>query len=154
MDTEKYILDLKRWMSAQGYTQRDIAERLSVSQPSVANLLNGKKPFGKLNAYRWQEAFGISASWLMTGEGEMLVGGKEPSVGGSHNTVTGDHNVVGSGVQVHAGAEGELQSLRQQNEALTRSLDRLTVSLDRLTRQMDLLMSDRLEVKQRHNDSG
>lgn len=135
-------------------TQMKIAERLGTSQAYVNAMLCGRKEFGRVAAKKWQEAFGISASWLMTGEGEMLVGCKEPSVGGSHNTVTGDHNVVGSGVQVHAGAEGELQSLRQQNEALTRSLDRLTVSLDRLTRQMDLLMSDRLEVKQRHNDSG
>ena len=145
---------LKKHFRDAGVTQKDISAKLGVTQGYVALMLNGKQPFGRAAAKKWQEAFGISASWLMTGEGEMLVGGQKPMVEGSHNTVTGDHNVVGSGVQVHAGAEGELQSLRQQNEALTRSLDRLTVSLDRLTRQVDLLMSDRLEVKQRHNDSG
>lgn len=145
---------LKKYFRDAGISQKEMSAKLGVTQGYVALMLNGKQPFGRTAAKKWQEAFGINASWLMTGEGEMLVEDKKSAVDGSHNTVTGDHNVVGSGVQVHTGAEGELQSLRQQNEALTRSLDRLTVSLDRLTRQMDILMADRLEVKQRHKDSG
>lgn len=62
---------LKDFFSRQGLTQQAIADRLGVSQSAVSALLNGK-PFGKKNATKWGDEFGIQPSWLLTGEGEML----------------------------------------------------------------------------------
>ena len=62
---------LKDFFSRQGLTQQAIADRLGVSQSAVSALLNGK-PFGRKNATKWGDEFGIQPSWLLTGEGEML----------------------------------------------------------------------------------
>lgn len=72
-DNENVLLGekLKDFFSRQGLTQQAIADRLGVSQSAVSALLNGK-PFGKKNATKWGDEFGIQPSWLLTGEGEML----------------------------------------------------------------------------------
>ena len=63
---------LSSFFKAQGITQEVIASQLGVSQQYVSGLLSGKKPFGKKQAQRFAELWGISPSWLLTGEGEML----------------------------------------------------------------------------------
>lgn len=66
---------LVEFFKDQGLTQEDIAARLGVSQAHVNQLLNGKTPFGKKTASKWASTFGVSAAWLLTGEGEMLMAG-------------------------------------------------------------------------------
>lgn len=56
-----------------GITQEELALRLGVSQAHINQLLNGKTPFGKRTASKWAEVLGVSAAWLLTGDGEMLV---------------------------------------------------------------------------------
>lgn len=69
----KYIADLLAdYFREQGITQDAIAQRLGVSQQYVSGLLSGKKSFGKKQAQRFSEIWGIQPSWLLTGEGEML----------------------------------------------------------------------------------
>lgn len=72
-DNENVLLGekLKDFFSRQGLTQQAIADRLGVSQSAVSALLNGK-PFGRKNATKWGDEFGIQPSWLLTGKGEML----------------------------------------------------------------------------------
>lgn len=85
--------ELKNFFKEQGLTQKDLAEILGVSQPYIGMLLTGKKPFGKNTANIWSEKFGLSASWLLTGEGEMLKQGPTQIVSGQgahHFTQTGD----------------------------------------------------------------
>lgn len=55
-----------------GITQVSIAERLGVSKAYVNSLFTGKRPFGKKQAEIWEQKFGISRTWLLTGEGDML----------------------------------------------------------------------------------
>ncbi|HBC28698.1 MAG TPA: peptidase S24 [Prevotellaceae bacterium] len=66
--------DLKAWMMSNGLTQKKISDALGTSTAYVNTMMCGKKPFGRAAAKKWQEAFGLNASWLMTGEGPMLVG--------------------------------------------------------------------------------
>lgn len=73
MDKEK-LSELIAYLKGEGLTQTVIASRLGVSQPYVNALLTGKKDFGKKQAQVWREMFGLSPSWLLTGEGPMLVG--------------------------------------------------------------------------------
>lgn len=55
--------------------QSEIVSRLGVSQQAVSALLNGKS-FGKNTAKKWEGTFGIQASWLLTGSGDMFKNSK------------------------------------------------------------------------------
>lgn len=68
---------LSAYFDSKGMTQVDIASRLSVSKAYVNSLFTGRRPFGKKQAEIWESLFGISKSWLLTGEGEMLLDDKE-----------------------------------------------------------------------------
>ena len=70
--------ELAEYFKSIGITQEDIANRLGVSQQYVSALLSGKSAFGKKQAQRFQEIWGIQSSWLLTGEGDMLAKRKIP----------------------------------------------------------------------------
>ena len=65
---------LKEYFENKGVTQSEIAEKLGVSKAYVNALFTGKRAFGKKQAEAWVNLFGLSASWLLTGEGDMLTG--------------------------------------------------------------------------------
>lgn len=69
---EKFFMDLKSFFKKKGITQNDIAKDLNVSQPYVNSILNGRMPIGKNQARRLSNLYGLSFSWLLTGEGEIL----------------------------------------------------------------------------------
>lgn len=64
---------LSDYFDRKGITQVEIATKLNVSKAYVNSLFTGRRPFGKKQAEIWESTFGISRSWLLTGEGEMLV---------------------------------------------------------------------------------
>lgn len=76
MDEEK-LLALGKYLRETGHTQASIASQLGVSQPYVNALLTGRKAFGKSQAKKWGDLYGLSPSWLLTGEGPMLKEEKE-----------------------------------------------------------------------------
>ncbi len=51
--------------------QEEMAKVLGVSQPLISKLLNGRA-FGKKTAEKWEEEFGISSVFLLTGKGESI----------------------------------------------------------------------------------
>lgn len=55
----------------RGITQESIAAQLGVSQAYVSALMSGKKAFGKKQAQKWNELFGLSVNWLLTGNGNI-----------------------------------------------------------------------------------
>lgn len=63
---------LQKHFEEIGLSQVTIAEELGVTKAYVNALLSGRQRFGKKQAQIWSEKFGISKSWLLTGEGEML----------------------------------------------------------------------------------
>lgn len=69
---------LNDYFKSLGITQEAIAERLGVSQQYISRLLSGKAAFGKKQAQRFYEIWGIQPSWLLTGEGPMLSKKKIP----------------------------------------------------------------------------
>jgi transcriptional regulator with XRE-family HTH domain len=73
--SEKKISALAEYFKSKGVTQSAIAEELGVSKAYVNSLMNGKKAFGKAQAAKWGDLYGLSPSWLLTGEGEMLKDG-------------------------------------------------------------------------------
>lgn len=69
---------LRLYFNRQGISQVDIAEKLGVSKAYVNALFNGNSTFGKKTAEKWEAEFGISKSFLLTGNGQMLVGDQNP----------------------------------------------------------------------------
>lgn len=63
---------LQAYFDSQGITQVAIADKLGVSKAYVNSLFTGKRPFGKKQAEIWENEFGISRTFLLSGEGEML----------------------------------------------------------------------------------
>lgn len=63
---------LQKHFEGAGLSQVAIAEELGVTKAYVNALLSGRQRFGKKQAQIWSEKFGLSKSWLLTGEGEML----------------------------------------------------------------------------------
>lgn len=61
---------LKEFFERKKINQQEIADLLGVSQTYVNAILNGKKPLGKKNAEKFANLFGLSKSFLLTGEGE------------------------------------------------------------------------------------
>lgn len=64
---------LRQHFDGEGISQKDLSEKLGVSKAYVNSLFTGKSAFGKKQAELWEKNFGLSAAWLLTGEGEMLV---------------------------------------------------------------------------------
>lgn len=70
---ENTVEQLRLFFKERGMKQEQIASMLGVSQAYVNSLLNGNKPFGKKQAKKFEEVFGISEVWLLTGKGEMVI---------------------------------------------------------------------------------
>lgn len=66
------LLKLRKYLKDKGFTQVKIAETFNVDKGYINQLLTGRKAFGKRTAQEWSDHFGLSSSWLLTGEGEML----------------------------------------------------------------------------------
>lgn len=131
---------LTEFFKAQGITQDAIAERLGVSQQYVSKLLSGKAAFGKKQAQRFGELFGIQPSWLLTGEGAMLA---TPASGNTQ--VIGKNNgtaINGGGkVEAPAGADAQFREYAMRKDAQVDELisqnGRLIRIIERLTEKDD-----------------
>lgn len=113
-DKKKFCDDLKEFFKAQGLTQQNIAERLKVSQSYVGMLMSGAKAFGKNTAQTWADEFGLSAAWLLTGEGAMACGVVQ-------NNQNGD-NYQGDGMTVHKDGEDLREQIKKKDEQIDRLL--------------------------------
>ena len=71
---------LKKFFEDKGLNQTQIAEKLGVSVPYVNAVLNGTKTLGKKNAEKWANLFGLSKSFLLTGEGDIKDSNKQQKI--------------------------------------------------------------------------
>lgn len=66
---------LRRYIKSLGLTQKEAAEKIGISAPHMANLLNGRDGMGQKKVGRICAAFPeLSATYLLTGRGELLPG--------------------------------------------------------------------------------
>lgn len=72
MDTSEKLRKLKLYLTERGITQEELAIRFNVTPSHISGLMNGRTKFGKRTAKIWSDELGLSYSWLLTGEGEML----------------------------------------------------------------------------------
>lgn len=118
---------LKEYFDYQGITQAEIAKRLRVSTAYINSLFTGKRAFGKKQAELWMRQFGLSSSWLLTGEGEMFTR--------NNVTVYGDGNAVGDSSKVTKTTNnyGSCSAENSRADAtLNKVLDMLQAAQDRI----------------------
>ncbi len=116
---------LKEYFDYQGITQAEIAKRLRVSTAYINSLFTGKRAFGKKQAELWMRQFGLSSSWLLTGEGEMFTR--------NNVTVYGDGNAVGDSSKVTNTTYGSCSAENSRADAtLNKVLDMLVASQARI----------------------
>lgn len=66
--------ELRSYFRDRGVTQQSIANDLQVSNAYINAILTGEKSIGKSTARKLSELYGISQSWLLTGEGSIVNG--------------------------------------------------------------------------------
>lgn len=78
MEKEKQIAArMRAYLSENGISLSEAAERLGVSQQAVSNQLSGRK-IGQNVARNWSEVFGFRVEYLLTGEGPAMEGEDAP----------------------------------------------------------------------------
>lgn len=78
MEKEKQIAArMRAYLSENGISLSEAAERLGVSQQAVSNQLSGRK-IGQNVARNWSEVFGFRIEYLLTGEGPAMEGEEAP----------------------------------------------------------------------------
>ena len=115
---EKIGEKLSAFFKEKGITQEEIAAQLGVSQSYVNALLNDKKAFGKKQAQKWNELFGLSVNWLLTGEGNITNNGIV------QNNQSGD-NIQGHSVTVSKTEKDYLEIIKRQSEQLSKSQEQI-----------------------------
>ena len=104
---------LKRYFDENGITQQQVADALNVSLQYVNQILNGKKSLGKKNAERLANLYGLSKSFLLTGEGAVTITEKSTSIpeiekAANPTVVEQAANII----DLYAGLIKEIESLR------------------------------------------
>ena len=69
---KKFYTDLKSFFKKKGITQEYLASILIMSQPNLNAMLNGRRNISKSTATKLNKLYGLSVSWLLTGNGDMM----------------------------------------------------------------------------------
>nr|DAX65409.1 MAG TPA: putative transcriptional regulator [Caudoviricetes sp.] len=126
---EEKLSELGKFLRDAGHTQASIAAQLGVSQPYVNALLTGRKSFGKSQAKKWGDLYGLSPSWLLTGEGPMIKdapayvvednpGASLPDIGRRTDVWVGKDNRVYWTEAIQVGDEEDYQRATQEGVKL------------------------------------
>lgn len=124
-------LELKEFFEKKGISQQEVAAELDVSPPYINAILNGKKPLGKKNAERLANLYGLSKSFLLTGEGSMTTTYNDNF---QQNQKQANPTVVEQAaniIDLYAGLIKEIESLRSE-----------------LNNQIEALRKDRQEARE------
>ena len=85
MEEKIFSKNLKIFLQKQKITQKTLAEKLGVAQPTISNIINGRDRLGRQTAFKWAEILDVDPLWLMT-QGEQ---GKNPNDEGEQsNSIT------------------------------------------------------------------
>lgn len=132
---EKFYIQLKKFFKRQGITQAEIAERYGTTQAYINLLLNGKTPIGKSCAVKLHELYGLSVSWLLTGDGNMIDENTTNTVNINRDSVKVGGNVSGSiqqGGNLSEIVEKLINELAEQRRASNRQQELINTLIEKL----------------------
>lgn len=121
----QHLKRLADYFKENGKKQDDLCTDLGVTQPYISAIISGKKTIGRRTAEKLSELYGLSYSWLLTGEGDMLA--KQPTANAQHtegnnNTnVIGDNNNVANNVTItraHAHANNNIIEVHEDTKPI------------------------------------
>lgn len=106
--------ELANFFKDKGLSQTDVAKMLGTTPQYISALFSGRKNVGKKQAVKFEELFGLSALWLLTGKGDMLstpIHAEEGSV-----------QVIGNASNVNAGKtiDSLVELLKRKDEQIDR----------------------------------
>lgn len=99
---KKFYTDLKFFFKKNGITQEYLANILNMSQPNLNAMLNGRRSISKPTAVKLHELYGLSVSWLLTGDGNMIDESTTNTVNisrDSHGSMTVNGGISGGSIQ-------------------------------------------------------
>lgn len=117
--------ELRKHFRSLKITQKVIAEKMGVTPAYINAIFTGKTELGKKNAEKLQELFGISSAWLLTGEGNMIIG--NASMEGNQIAVAGRDAINNNN---HPQTIEELVSIIKKDQE---QRDRLIAIIEKLT---------------------
>ncbi len=130
---------LKIFFIQRGISQGQIAKTLGVKRPYISRLFNGSAAFGKKTAAKFEELYGLSAAWLLTGTGEML---KDHTAAPSVVTYGDNSPAAGNSQTVtHVGTPAPAVEQRDDEE-----LERLRAEVERLRGEVERGREERLRL--------
>ena len=125
---EKFYIQLKNFFKRQGITQAEIAERYGTTQAYINLLLNGKTPIGKSCAVKLHELYGLSVSWLLTGDGNMI-----------DESTTNTVNINRDSVKVGGNVSGGIQQGGSLSEVVEKLVNELAEQRRASNKQQELI---------------
>lgn len=125
---EKFYIQLKKFFKRQGITQAEIAERYGTTQAYINLLLNGKTPIGKSCAVKLHELYGLSVSWLLTGDGNMI-----------DESTTNTVNINRDSVKVGGNVSGGIQQEGSLSEVVEKLVNELAEQRRASNKQQELI---------------
>ena len=135
MDDRKTIgANFKRHIKAKAISQREAADRIGISAPHLANLLNGVENMGYIVVKKIIAAFPeVSAEYLLTGEGVLV-----PPPGTVRISQSQKVSGNGTGIQSIAADQAlalENAQLREQLEQCRAEKERLLGIIETITKK-------------------
>lgn len=125
---KKFYIQLKKFFKRQGITQAEIAERYGTTQAYINLLLNGKTPIGKSCAVKLHELYGLSVSWLLTGDGNMI-----------DESTTNTVNINRDSVKVGGNVSGGIQQGGSLSEVVEKLVNELAEQRRASNKQQELI---------------
>lgn len=132
---KKFYTDLKFFFKKNGITQEYLANILNMSQPNLNAMLNGRRSISKPTAVKLHELYGLSVSWLLTGEGNMIDESTTNTVNISRDSVKVGGNVSGGiqqGGSLSEVVEKLVNELAEQRRASNKQQELINTLIEQL----------------------
>jgi len=143
MDKIKQMLGLriKEVIKQSSYTQKEIAQKLDISENGLSNYITGKRVPDALLVAQFAQLCNININWLLLGVGEMFLSSK-------------NNGIPVKEAETHHDVEAmrrELQLLRKENRKLRNDFANLSSGANQQKTELSLLMEEIQKIKEKLN---